>query len=331
MDDRLVTAHRGRALNPDHPFIRGTAQNPDVYFQMREAANLFYQRVPDVVDAAMARFEREPAAATASSRTPVGQMPSGVIVLMGSGAGAAREAVDGLVTRGERVGLVHIRLFRPFSPAHLLAALPPSVRAIAVLDRTKEPGAIGEPLYQDIVTALAERAPCGQLPTPALPRVIGGRYGLSSKEFTPAMAKAVFDELSAAAPRNHFTVGITDDVSHTSPTVDPSFTTESSVCSELCSSGWAPTARWAPTRTPSRSSARTRTSTCRCTSCTTRRNPGRGPSRTCGLGLNRFIPCTSSGRRNSLAAISSSSSRARCAGHGRTRRDAAHQQPVQLA
>ena len=132
-----------------------------------------------------------------------------------------------LVARGERVGLVQVRLFRPFSPAHLLAALPPSVRAIAVLDRTKEPGSTGEPLYQDIVTALAERAARGQLPMPAMPRVIGGRYGLSSKEFTPAMAKAVFDELSAAAPRNHFTVGITDDVSHTSLTVDPSFTTES--------------------------------------------------------------------------------------------------------
>jgi pyruvate-ferredoxin/flavodoxin oxidoreductase len=227
VDDRLVTAHRERALSPDHPFIRGTAQNPDVYFQMREAANLFYQRVPDVVATAMARFEAQIGRRYGLFEYSGAPDADRVIVLMGSGGGAARETVDRLVARGERVGFVQVRLFRPFSPAHLLAALPPSVRTIAVLDRAKEPGSAGEPLYQDVVTALVERAASGQPSTPAMPRVVGGRYGLSSKEFTPAMVNAVFDELSAAAPRNHFTVGITDDVSHTSLTVDRSFTTES--------------------------------------------------------------------------------------------------------
>ena len=227
VDVGLVNAHRARALNPDHPFIRGTAQNPDVYFQMREAANLFYQRVPDVVASAMARFDAETGRRYGLVNYSGAPDAERVVVLMGSGAGAAREAVDALIARGEHVGLVQVRLFRPFPSAHLLAALPPTVRAIAVLDRCKEPGSVGEPLYQDIITALAEGAGSGQ-PSPAkTPHVIGGRYGLSSKEFTPAMVKAVFDELSAGAPRQHFTVGITDDVSHTSLKVDPSFTTES--------------------------------------------------------------------------------------------------------
>jgi pyruvate-ferredoxin/flavodoxin oxidoreductase len=224
VDDRLVMAHRRRALNPDQPFIRGTAQNPDVYFQMREAANGFYARVPELVATAMDRF-----AARTGRRYGLFEyhgMPDAerVIVLMGSGAGAARETVDWLSTHGEHVGLLQVRLFRPFSASHLLAALPASVRAVAVLDRTKEPGATGEPLYQDIVAALAERAASGG---PAMPRAIGGRYGLSSKEFTPAMARAILDELATTAPRNHFTVGITDDVSGTSLSVDESFAPES--------------------------------------------------------------------------------------------------------
>mgnify|MGYP001586081127 CR=1 FL=1 len=224
IDEPLVAAHRQRSLNPDHPFIRGTAQNPDVYFQMREAANRYYQRVPDVVAAAMTRFAARTGRAYGLFEYTGAPDAERVIVLMGSGAGAAGEVVDHLVARHERVGLLQVRLFRPFSPSHLLAALPASVRSIAVLDRTKEPGAIGEPLYLDVVAALAERAAAGG---PAVPRVVGGRYGLSSKEFTPAMAKAVFDELAAAAPRNHFTVGITDDVSGTSLTIDGSFATES--------------------------------------------------------------------------------------------------------
>jgi pyruvate-ferredoxin/flavodoxin oxidoreductase len=227
VDDRLVRAHRGRALNPDQPFIRGTAQNPDVYFQMREAANLFYQRVPDVVAAAMTRFESRTGRRYGLVEYAGAPDAERVVVLMGSGAGAAQETVETLVARHERVGLIQVRLFRPFPMAHLLAVLPPTVRAIAVLDRCKEPGSAGEPLYQDVVTALAERGGSDQPQHMARPRVIGGRYGLSSKEFTPAMVKAVFDELSAAVPRTHFTVGITDDVSHTSLAVDPSFSTES--------------------------------------------------------------------------------------------------------
>ena len=227
VDVGLVSAHRARALNPDHPFIRGTAQNPDVYFQMREAANLFYQRVPDVVASAMARFDVATGRRYGLVEYSGAPDAERVVALMGSGAGAARETVAALVARGERVGLAQVRLFRPFPAAQLLAALPPTVRAIAVLDRCKEPGAVGEPLYQDIITALAEGARSGQPSSAQTPRVIGGRYGLSSKEFTPAMVKAVFDELSATAPRQHFTVGISDDVSHTSLAVDPSFTTES--------------------------------------------------------------------------------------------------------
>lgn len=224
IDEHLVAAHRQRSLNPDHPFIRGTAQNPDVYFQMREAANRYYERVPDVVAAAMTRFAARTGRHYGLFEYTGAADAERVIVLMGSGAGAAGEAVDHLVSRDERVGLLQVRLFRPFSPSHLLAALPASVRAIAVLDRTKEPGATGDPLYLDVVAALAERAAAGG---PPLPRVVGGRYGLSSKEFTPAMAKAVFDELASATPRNHFTVGITDDVSGKSLAVDRSFATES--------------------------------------------------------------------------------------------------------
>ena len=224
VDEHLVAAHRRRSLNPDHPFIRGTAQNPDVYFQMREAANRHYQRVPEVVAAAMTRFAARTGRRYGLFEYTGAPDAERVIVLMGSGAGAGGEAVDRLVAGGQRVGLLQVRLFRPFSPAHLLGALPASVRAIAVLDRTKEPGATGEPLYLDVVAALAERAAAGG---PPVPRVVGGRYGLSSKEFTPAMVKAVFDELAGAVPRNHFTVGITDDVSGTSLVVDRSFTTES--------------------------------------------------------------------------------------------------------
>ncbi len=224
IDDRLVTAHRRRALDPDHPFIRGTAQNPDVYFQMREAANACYARVPDVVASAMDRFAALTGRRYALFEYHGAPDAERVMVLMGSGTGAAREAVDWLSAHGEQVGLLQVRLFRPFSATHLLAALPATVRAVAVLDRTKEPGAAGEPLYQDLVTALAERAAGEGRP---LPRIAGGRYGLSSKEFTPAMVRAVFDNLAAAAPRNHFTVGITDDVTGTSLTVDESFAPES--------------------------------------------------------------------------------------------------------
>ena len=222
--DHLVRAHRERALSPDHPVLRGTAQNPDVFFQAREASNPFHAIVPQVVQWTMDRFADLTGRAYHLFDYHGAPDAERVVVVMGSGHGAVEETVDALVARGEKVGVVNVRLFRPFSPEAFAGALPPTVRAIAVLDRTKEPGAPGEPLYQDVVTVLAERTAAGDLPS--MPRVTGGRYGLSSKEFDPAMAKAVFDELAKERPKNHFTVGIVDDVTHTSLEVDRSFTTE---------------------------------------------------------------------------------------------------------
>ena len=227
IDDELVRAHRARALNPEKPVMRGTAQNPDVYFQARESANPFYLATPGIVQKQMDKFARlvgrhyhlfDYFGAPDAER---------VIVIMGSGAEAAHETVDWLKARGEKVGLIKVRLFRPFSVEHFVKALPETVKAIAVLDRTKEPGAAGEPLYQDVLTALAEGMMAGWSPFAQLPKVIGGRYGLSSKEFTPAMVKAIFDELGKAQPKNHFTIGIFDDVTHTSLDYDPTFSTES--------------------------------------------------------------------------------------------------------
>ncbi|MCL4826559.1 MAG: pyruvate:ferredoxin (flavodoxin) oxidoreductase [Caldilinea sp.] len=227
IDDELVRAHRARALNPEKPVMRGTAQNPDVYFQARESANPFYLATPGIVQKQMDKFARlvgrhyhlfDYFGAPDAER---------VIVIMGSGAEAAHETVDWLNARGEKVGLIKVRLFRPFSVEHFVKALPETVKAIAVLDRTKEPGAAGEPLYQDVLTALAEGMMAGWSPFAQLPKVIGGRYGLSSKEFTPAMVKAIFDELGKAQPKNHFTIGIFDDVTHTSLDYDPTFSTES--------------------------------------------------------------------------------------------------------
>jgi len=222
--DELVYAHRARALSPDHPVIRGVAQNPDVYFQARETVNPFYDRTSAAVQGAMDRF----AALTGRQYRLFDYFGAPdadrAIVMMGSGAGTARETVEYLNERGARVGVVQVHLFRPFSAADLLAALPETVRAIAVLDRTKEPGGAGEPLYQDVVTAFAEAQASGARRT--VPAIVGGRYGLSSKEFTPAMVRAVLDNLSATQPKNHFTVGITDDVTHTSLPWDPAFVIE---------------------------------------------------------------------------------------------------------
>ena len=226
IDERLVAAHRSRALTPDHPVLRGSAQNPDVFFQSREAANPYYDECPGFVQEAMDHF------ATLTGRRYHAFDYEGagdaerVIVVMGSAAEAVGETVAALNRRGERVGLLKVRLFRPFNGAQLVRALPASVRHIAVLDRTKEPGASGEPLYMDVVTALSEALGSGAAPFRFFPRVIGGRYGLGSKEFTPAMAKAIFDELDEPSPRTHFTVGINDDVSFTSLDVEPAFETE---------------------------------------------------------------------------------------------------------
>jgi pyruvate-ferredoxin/flavodoxin oxidoreductase len=219
IDEELIYAHRARALSPEHPFIRGSSQNPDVYFQAREAVNPFYQATPGIVQETMDRF----AALTGRQYhlfDYAGHPEADrVIVIMGSGGETAEETARFLNQRGEKVGVVRVRLYRPFSVQHFLAALPASVERIAVLDRTKEPGAAGEPLYLDVVNALHEGG------RQAL--VIGGRYGLSSKDFTPAMVKAVYDELKRPNPKRHFTVGIVDDVTHTSLEVDESFSIES--------------------------------------------------------------------------------------------------------
>ncbi len=225
IDEDLVTAHRARGLTPDRPVVRGVAQNPDVYFQGRETVNPFYARTPGAVQRAMDLFAGMTGRRYRLFEYFGADDAERVVVLMGSGASTARETVEALNARGERVGVVQVRLFRPFSGADLLAAVPPTVRKVAVLDRTKEPGGAGEPLYQDVLTAFAEAAAEGGR---AVPRVVGGRYGLSSKEFTPAMVKAAFDNLDAAAPKNHFTVGITDDVSGTSLPIDRTFVTEAS-------------------------------------------------------------------------------------------------------
>jgi pyruvate-ferredoxin/flavodoxin oxidoreductase len=222
IDESLVRAHRERALNPDAPKLRGSAQNPDVFFQARESCNPFYAAVPGIVRESMAKFAELTGRRYGLFDYTGAPDAERVLVQMGSGVGATHEAVAKLVAAGEKVGVVTVRLYRPFDVAAFLDALPRSVRSIAVLDRTKEPGAIGEPLYQDVVTALAEAWPDA---TP-VPRVIGGRYGLSSKEYTPAMAKAALDELRQKAPKRHFTVGIVDDVTHLSLAVDDAFDTE---------------------------------------------------------------------------------------------------------
>ena len=223
VDDKYIIAFRKNALTPDRPIIRGTAQNPDVFFQAREACNPFHAAVPGIVQSVMDRFAAQTGRAYHLFDYYGALDAERVIVLMGSGAEAAEEAVDLLNKQGERLGLLKVRLYRPFDASAFLAALPATVKSIAVLDRCKEPGGMGEPLYQDIMTALAENA---DLPFAIKPTVIGGRYGLSSKEFTPAMVKGIFDELAKPEPKNHFTIGIDDDVSHSSLSYDPAFSTE---------------------------------------------------------------------------------------------------------
>ena len=224
MDEKLIRNHRERALSPDHPTIRGTAQNPDTFFQSRERCNPYYDACPEIVQQAMDKFAKITGRQYNLFDYVGHPEAQRIIVLMGSGAEAAHETVDHLVAAGEKVGIIKVRLYRPFSIQHFLAALPATMQSLAILDRTKEPGATGEPLYVDVVTALAESLANGNLAT--MPRVIGGRYGLSSKEFNPAMIKAVFDELTKESPKNHFTVGINDDVTHTSLDIDDSFDIE---------------------------------------------------------------------------------------------------------
>ena len=223
----FVDAHRARALTPDRPVVRGTAQNPDVFFQNREAVNRFYDAAPEIVQGVMDRFAALTGRAHRLFEYHGAPDADRVIVIMGSGADTVRSTIDALGP-GTRTGVVNVKLYRPFSVPDFIAALPPTVRKIAVLDRTKEPGAIGEPLYQDVVTALAEAggASDSRAESPAIQVVIGGRYGLGSKEFTPAMVKAVFEELDRLSRKRHFTVGIVDDVTGLSLAVDESFQVE---------------------------------------------------------------------------------------------------------
>ena len=223
--DELVRAHRERSLSPERPFIRGTAQNPDVYFQARETVNPFYARTPGVVQEVMDELGERTGRRYRLVDYSGHPEAERVLVLMGSGAETARETVSYLQARGERVGVAQIRLYRPFPAQELVAALPATARRVAVLDRTKEPGSLGEPLFLDVLAALSEAHADGE--RELMPKVIGGRYGLSSKEFTPGMVAAVLDELARERPKRRFTVGITDDVSHTSLPYDDALDIES--------------------------------------------------------------------------------------------------------
>ena len=275
IDDDDLIEFRLRGMNPDTPDVRGTAQNPDVFFQAREASNPYYLAVPGIVQATMDSLARRTGRSYSLAEYHGAPDADRVVVLMGSGVGAAREAVDALVGAGERVGLVTVRLYRPFPAEQFISALPPSVRSIVVLDRTKEPGALGEPLYLDVRTAVDEAMEDAEAPFSQRPRIIGGRYGLSSKEFTPPMAKAVLDELTGDRPKRRFTVGIFDDVTSLSLSwTATSARPEPPVRSRRSSSGWDQTAPSAPTRTAPRSSWRQPTSSCRATSCTTPSRPG---------------------------------------------------------
>jgi pyruvate-ferredoxin/flavodoxin oxidoreductase len=227
INDDLVFEHRMRALTPDRPVLRGTAQNPDVYFQGRETVNLFYQRCPQIVQKYMDKF-----ASLVGRQYKLFEYfghpeADRLIILMGSAADTAEETVVHMLRKNEHVGIMKVRLYRPFSIEHFINEIPATVKSIAVLDRTKEPGSIGEPLYQDVITAFSEALDEGSTPIKSFPVIIGGRYGLSSKEFTPAMVKAVFDELKKSRPKNHFTVGIKDDVTNTSIDFNPEFDIES--------------------------------------------------------------------------------------------------------
>ena len=220
--DEFVFAHRNRAMNPDHPFIRGTAQNPDVYFQGRETVNRYYDNTPGIVEDVMKEFEKMTGRKYDLFEYSGAADAKQVTIIMGSGGETVAETVKALNDSGEKTGVVQVRLYRPFSTKHLLQSLPKSVETITVLDRTKESGATGEPMYQDVLSALVEGLQTGSLSK--LPAITGGRYGLSSKEFTPAMVKAVYDEMKKAAKaKNHFTIGIQDDVTHTSLDYDDQY------------------------------------------------------------------------------------------------------------
>ncbi|WP_457610625.1 pyruvate:ferredoxin (flavodoxin) oxidoreductase, partial [Lutibacter sp.] len=218
MPEEEVMKLRKRSLNSDNPVIRGTSQNPDVFFQASEASNIYYQKVPEIVQETMDEFYKHTGRRYSLFYYVGDPEAEKVIVIMGSGEGPVGEAVEAMVANGEKVGALFVRLYRPFSIYHFIKELPKTVKKVAVLDRTKEPGSIGEPLYLDVVAAFVEMGE-------TMPTIVGGRYGLSSKEFTPAMVKGIYDELENNSPKNHFTIGINDDVTHTSLDYDPEFKT----------------------------------------------------------------------------------------------------------
>jgi len=226
IDDELVRKHRERSLSPDHPVLRGTAQNPDVFFQNRETINPFYIECPDIVQNEMNKFAGLTGRQYNLFDYHGAPDAERIIILMASGCETAHETVDYLLEKNEKVGVLKVRLYRPFDIKRFMESLPETVKSIGVLDRTKEPGATGEPLYTDIITALFEGMQKGYGKIKNMPKVVGGRYGLSSKEFTPAMIKAVFDNLSLAEPKAHFTIGINEDVTHSSLDFDPEFSIE---------------------------------------------------------------------------------------------------------
>ncbi len=224
IDDDLIRAHRDRALSPDRPVVRGTSQNPDTFFQAREAINPFYEACTGHVIEAMEAFAKRIGREYHLFDYVGAPDAERVVVIMGSGAEAVHEMVDWMNAKGEKVGVLKVRLYRPFSAEHFLAALPKTTKKIAVMDRTKEPGCLGDPLYLDVVTAMHEARTMGKSPFASEPIIVGGRYGLSSKEFNDMMVKSIFDNLGTDEPRNHFTIGIVDDISHTSLPMDDDFT-----------------------------------------------------------------------------------------------------------
>jgi pyruvate-ferredoxin/flavodoxin oxidoreductase len=224
ISDDLVIAHRNRRMSPDAPILRGTSQNPDVYFQARETVNSYYNACADITEKQMVKFGELTGRHYKLYQYYGAEDADRVIVMMGSGVETVRETVEYLNNKGEKIGVINARMFRPFDIDRLISALPATVKAVSILDRMKEPGSAGEPLYLDTVNALLEGVQKGLLKT--LPRITGGRYGLSSKEFTPAMVKAIYDNMASDAPKNHFTIGINDDVTHLSLDFDKSFSIE---------------------------------------------------------------------------------------------------------
>ncbi|MBS3751211.1 MAG: pyruvate:ferredoxin (flavodoxin) oxidoreductase, partial [Anaerolineales bacterium] len=223
IDDELIHEHRARGMSPENPVIRGTAQNPDIFFQARETVNPYYNEAPDIVQSYMDRFA-ELTGRQYNLFDYVGHPEAErVLVIIGCGGETVEETAKYLQKQGEKVGVVRVRLYRPFSVKHFVNALPATTKVIGTLDRTKEPGSAGEPLYQDAITAIKEALEEGTVPFSETPLLVGGRYGLSSKEFTPAMVKGLYDELKKDKPKNHFTIGIKDDVTHTSIEYDPEF------------------------------------------------------------------------------------------------------------